>query len=83
MYHCKKLTLLKGAVCKCMEFVEIILQSNLSKMRLGDIQVLRNAVEVGCVRFPGEKRYEGVRFNIYQEFKVIGVTRGWVGVHFP
>ena len=26
-----------------------------------------------CVTFSGEKRYEGVRFNI------ISVTRGWVG----
>ena len=32
---------------------------------------------VGCVRFSGKKRYEGVRFN------VISVTRGWVGVQFP
>ena len=38
------------------------------------IQVLRNAA--GGVGFLGKKRYEGVRFN------VIGVTRGWVGVHF-
>ena len=29
------------------------------------------------VRFPGKKRYEGVRFN------VISVTREWVGVQFP
>ena len=30
------------------------------------------------VKFPGKKRYEGVRF------KVISVTRGhWVGVKFP
>ena len=29
------------------------------------------------VKFPGKKRYEGVRFN------VIRVTRGWVGVNFP
>ena len=34
-------------------------------------------VEVGGVSFSGEKRYEGVRFN------VISVTRGWVGVQFP
>ena len=34
--------------------------------------MLRNAV-----RFPGKKRYEGVRFN------VISVTRGWTGVKFP
>ena len=42
---------------------------------LGAIQVLRN-VDVG-VRFSGEKRYEGVMFN------VISVTRGWVEVQFP
>ena len=29
------------------------------------------------VIFSGEKRYEGVRFN------VISVTRGWVGVQIP
>ena len=34
------------------------------------MQVLRNAMGVGGVNFPGKKRYEGVRFN------VIGVTRG-------
>ena len=39
----------------------------------GTIQVLRNAVGVGCVKFPGKKRYEGVWFN------VISITRGWVG----
>ena len=32
---------------------------------------------MGGVSFPGNKRYEGVRFN------VISVTRGWVGVKFP
>ena len=32
---------------------------------------------VGGVSFPGQKRYEGVRFN------VICVSRGWVGVKFP
>ena len=32
---------------------------------------------VGGVKFSGNKRYEGVRFN------VISVTRGWVGVQFP
>ena len=37
--------------------------------------MLRNAV--GGVRFPGNKRYEGVRFN------VITITRGWVGIKFP
>ena len=31
----------------------------------------------GGITFSGEKRYEGVRFN------VISVTRGWVGVQFP
>ena len=31
----------------------------------------------GGVNFSGEKRYEGVRFN------VISVTRGWVGVQIP
>ena len=41
---------------------------------LGAIQVLRNADEGGeCQIFRGEKRYEGVMFN---------VTRGWVGVQF-
>ena len=35
--------------------------------------MLRNAMGVGGVSFPGKKRYEGVRFN------VISVTRGWVG----
>ena len=30
----------------------------------------------GCVKFPGKKRYEGVRFN------VISVTRGSVGINF-
>ena len=44
---------------------------------LGAIQVLRNAVGVGGVGFPGKKRYEGVLVN------VISVTRGWVGVKFP
>ena len=39
--------------------------------------MLRNAMGVGGVSFPGEKRYEGVRFS------VISVTRGWVGVQFP
>ena len=39
--------------------------------------MLRNAVGVGCVSFPGKKRYEGGQFN------VISVTRGWVGVKFP
>ena len=43
----------------------------------GDIQVLRNAVEVGGVSFSIKKRYEGVRFN------VISVMGGWVGVKFP
>ena len=42
----------------------------------GAIQVLRNADGGGGVKFPGRKRYEGVRFN------VISVTRGWVGVQF-
>ena len=37
--------------------------------------MLRNADGGGGgVNFSGEKRYEGVRFN------VISVTRGWVGV---
>ena len=31
----------------------------------------------GGVKFSGEKRYEGVRFN------VISITRGWVGVKIP
>ena len=31
----------------------------------------------GGVTFSGEKRYEGVRFN------VISVMRGWVWVQFP
>ena len=40
--------------------------------------MLRNAMGGGRgVSFPGNKRYEGVRF------KVICVTRGWVGVKFP
>ena len=44
---------------------------------LGAIQVLRNADEGGgCQIFRGEKRYEGVMFN------VVNVTRGWVGVQF-
>ena len=42
----------------------------------GAIQVLRNADGGGGVKFPGRKRYEGVRFN------VISVTRGWVEVQF-
>ena len=32
---------------------------------------------LGCVRFPGGKHYEGVRFNL------ISVSRGWVGVKYP
>ena len=39
----------------------------------GVIQVLRNAVGVGRVRFLGKKRYKGVQHNI---------TRGWVGSNF-
>ena len=39
--------------------------------------MLRNAVGGGGVKFSGEKRYEGVRFN------VISVKRGWVGVQIP
>ena len=39
--------------------------------------MIRNAMGVGGVSFPGKKRYEGVRFNI------ISITRGWVGVKFP
>ena len=31
----------------------------------------------GVSNLSGQKRYEGVRFN------VISVTRGWVGVQFP
>ena len=38
--------------------------------------MLRNAVEVR-VKFPGNERYEGVRFN------VVIVTGGWAGVKFP
>ena len=38
--------------------------------------MLRNALGGGGVRFPGKKRYVGIRFN------VITVTRGWVGVKF-
>ena len=34
-------------------------------------------VGVGGVNFPGKKRYEVVRF------KVISITRRWVGVKFP
>ena len=44
---------------------------------IGAIQVLRNAVGGGGVRFPRKNHYEGVRFN------VISVTRGWVGVKSP
>ena len=44
---------------------------------MGAIQVLRNAMGVGCVSCPGKKRYEGVTFN------VISVTTGWVDVKFP
>ena len=40
----------------------------------GDIQVLRNAVWGGGVKFPGEKRYEGVRLNVIST--CISVTRG-------
>ena len=43
---------------------------------LGAIQVLRNAVGVGC-QLSRKKRYEVVQFN------VISVTRGLVGVKFP
>ena len=40
--------------------------------------MLRNADgSGGCTFFRGEKRYEGVRFN------VISVMRGWVGVQIP
>ena len=39
--------------------------------------MLRNAMGVGGVSFPGKKRYEGVMFN------VISITREWVGVKFP
>ena len=39
--------------------------------------MLRNAGVGGGINFSGEKRYEGVMFN------VISVTRGWVGVEFP
>ena len=45
-------------------------------IRLGAIQVLRNADGGWGVRFSGKKRYKGVMFN------VISVTRGWVGVQF-
>ena len=37
--------------------------------------MLRNTM--GVSNFQGKKNYEGVRF------KVISVTRGWVGVEFP
>ena len=36
--------------------------------------MLRNANGGGGVKFSGEMRYEGVRFN------VISVTRGWVQI---
>ena len=51
----------------------------LKQIVTGAIQVLRNKVGdgVGGVRFPGKKRYDGVRFN------VIGITRGWVGGQIP
>ena len=39
--------------------------------------MLRNAMGIGGVSFPGKKRYEGVRFTI------ISVTRGWMEVKFP
>ena len=39
--------------------------------------MLRNAMWGGGVSVPGQKRYEGVRFN------VISVTRGWVGGPIP
>ena len=40
--------------------------------------MLRNADGGGWVsNFPEKKRYEGLRF------KVISVTRGWVGVQYP
>ena len=42
----------------------------------GAIQVLRNAVGVGCY-ISQEKALRAVLFNI------ISVTRGWVGVEFP
>ena len=46
--------------------------------RFGAIQVLRNADGGGeSVTFSGEKRYEGVRFNV-----IISITRGCMGVHF-
>ena len=48
-----------------------------TNLKLGAIQVLRNAVGDGGVSFPGKKCYEGARFN------VISVTRGWVRVNFP
>ena len=42
-------------------------------IRLGAVQVLRNAVGVGVSAFPEKTRYKGVRFN------VISVTRGGWG----
>ena len=47
------------------------------KQASGAMQVLRNAMGVGCVKFPGLKRYE------FEWFNVIRITRGWVGVKFP
>ena len=35
---------------------------------------------VGCVKFYGRKRYEGVRFNV---INIFSVTRRWVEVQFP
>ena len=35
--------------------------------------MLRNAVWVGCVKFPGKKQYEAVRFNVTGGVKYLGV----------
>ena len=37
--------------------------------------MLRNAVGVGCVKFPGKKHYEAVRFNVTGGVKSLGKKR--------
>ena len=49
----------------------------MEEVKIGAIQVLRNADGVGGVKFVRKKRYAGVTFNI------ISITRGVAGVHFP
>ena len=55
-----------------------VLKVSVSEHTLGPFKCYVTQMGVrGGVQCSGEKRYEGIRFN------VIIVTRGWVGVQFP